>query len=123
MSPNDRFEKPSDGDYEAIRRTFQTIKVFQELGSAMPASYMAVFLAVALEPGLGVSAYADKLGMLRPVCSRAMLEMGKKARTGGPGLELLDSQQDSQDLRAVHYFLTHKGRRLLDRLVNARRLI
>ena len=111
--PADRFAPPTDADARLLRKSASLINAFRSVDPAMPLGYAAAFLAVATNPGQGVTYYADALGMLRPVCSRVLLEIGVKTRTGGPGYELVDRVQNSADMRNVNYYLTAKGRKLL----------
>lgn len=117
MVARDRFAEPSEDDAQLISRGLDLVQAFRAVEPAMPTSYMAAFLIVALKPGLGVARYADELGMIRPIASRILLEIGKKTRTGGPGLGLVDSVQSSEDLRYFNYFLTADGRRLLAKVL------
>lgn len=115
--PRDKFPQPDADTAKSIARLAAAIAVFREIDPAMPTGYVLAFLAVARAPGRGVSDIAQALGMLRPVCSRILLEIGKKARTGGKGLGLVDSVSSNEDLRAVHYQLTVKGKQLLNRVL------
>ena len=109
----DRFAPPSDDDARTLRRAASLIDAFRTIDPAIPSAYIAAFLAVAAQPGLGVTEYAERLDMIRPVCSRVLLEIGVKTRTGGPGYGLVDRMHSTVDMRAVNYYLTPKGRRLL----------
>lgn len=112
----DRFAPPGPSEAKTLRKALAFVDVFRQLDMMhMPANYIAAFLAVALDPGKGVTAYAEATGMLRPVTSRILLEIGAKSRNGESGLGLVDSVRGSTDLRAVNYFLTAKGKKLLAR--------
>lgn len=117
MITRDRFAKPSATDATHIRRMMKLIEAFRQVEPSMPTSYVAAFLAVAYEPGQGVTKYARDLGVIVPVASRILLEIGKKARMGGPGYGLVDSVQATNDLRAWNYYLTPRGVKLLDHIV------
>jgi len=104
---------------EKLRAALEVIEAFRAVDTAMPSGYMAAFLQVAINPGQSVSTYAPELGMVTPVASRVLLEIGKKTRTGGVGMELVDSQQSAQDLRFVQYFVTTKGRALVAKIIRA----
>lgn len=111
--PADRFAQPSDHDARQLRKATSLIDAFRAVDPAMPLSYAAAFLAVASNPGHGVTAYAETLGMVKPVASRVLLEIGIKTRTGGPGYELVDRVHNDADMRNVNYFLTAKGKKLM----------
>lgn len=90
------------------------LQAFRALEPTMPTAYAAAFLAVALKPGQGVSYYANQLGMLGPVASRILLEIGQKTRKEDQeSLQLVDTVTHPDDLRAKMFFLTAKGERLL----------
>ncbi len=117
MAIRDRFAPPSADDAATLRRLVALIDAFRQIEPSMPTSYIAGFLAVATEPGMGATFYARKLGVIVPVASRILLEMGKKTRTGGPGHELVDSVQATDDLRQWNFYVTPRGRKLLDRCI------
>ena len=96
------------------------LDVFRAVDPAMPIGYAAAFLAVATKPGQGVTYYAETLGMIRPVASRVILEIGQKTRGGaiGSGFGLVDSVHNDMDMRNVDYFLTAKGKRLLTKILD-----
>ena len=113
----DRYASPSDDDQRRLTRLIAIFQIMRDINPTLPVSYAQAFLAVALSPGQGPAHYAKALGVVQPVASRTLLEIGKKARTGGPGLGLVDSQQDPVDLRTLHYYLTPKGRSLFEHIM------
>jgi DNA-binding MarR family transcriptional regulator len=113
----DRFASPDDDGARRLSRLFAVLQVLREVSPTLPASYAQALLAVAMKPGHGSGTYAKDLGVIQPVASRTLLEIGKKTRGGGPGLGLVDSQQDPVDLRQQRYFLTPKGRKLIDKVL------
>lgn len=115
----DRFAELPEDEVNRLEALTRAIEVFREVDSAFPASYMAAFLMVAIKPGLGTSEYARRLGMLQPVASRILLEIGQKARTGEPGLGWIDGVSDLQDMRTKRMFVTPKGRAVLRKLNTA----
>jgi DNA-binding MarR family transcriptional regulator len=113
----DKYTKLLLEDAEKVEALIRVIDIFREYDTAFPASYIAAFLLVAMNPGKGSSEYARDLGLAQAVTSRLMLEIGQKSRTGEEGLGLLDSSPDGQDLRVRRVFLTNKGRGLLRRVL------
>lgn len=91
----------------------------EEIDTAIPATYMAAFLLVALKPGKGASDYGRELGLAQAVTSRILLEIGKKSRTGKEGYGLVDSDQDPIDLRLRRNYLTPKGEALFKKIMVA----
>lgn len=113
----DRFASPSDDDHRRLSRLIAIIQVLREVSPTLPLSYAQAFLYVAMNPGHGPVTYAQALGVVQPVASRTLLEIGKKTRTGGPGLGLVDSQPDDTDLRLSRYFLTTRGYKLMAKVM------
>ena len=116
----DRFLPPSKSDATALHHHLSTVQLFREVDGAIPASYLAAFLAVAISPGCTVTEVAELIGAGRPVTSRILLALGQRSRDGSAGYDLVDSSRANADLRSVNYFLTPKGRALVDRLLNRR---
>lgn len=112
MLTPDLFAPPSDKEMRAITSVAQVVDLFRQYDPSMPASYLAALLAVARDPGKGVTYYARELGIAAPGCSRLMLEIGKRTRTGGAGHGLIDNVQ-GQDMRSWLHYLTPKGQDLL----------
>ena len=105
-----KFTAPAPEEFTQISRLQDVIGTFRALDGAFPASYMVCLLAVAKEPGFGVTHYSTKLGMLQAVVSRILLELGNRTRKGGDGMGLVDSVRDPNDYRVYRYYLTPKGR-------------
>jgi DNA-binding MarR family transcriptional regulator len=121
MSSNmgDKFTELPDDEAIKVERLLRAVEIFREFDTAFPASYVAAFLYVALQPGKGPSEIGEALGVAQAAASRLVLEIGQKSRHGGEGLGLVDSVPDPHDLRARKLFLTKKGRQLLSRLLVA----
>lgn len=117
MATPAKFAPPNAEDLRSMRRGLDFLQAFRTVEPSLPSSYMVAFMAVAMEPGHGTVYYAKKLGMVQPVVSRILLEIGQKTRTGGAGLGLVDSATDPVDLRLRRYFLTPKGTALLNSLL------
>lgn len=104
-------------EVRVLSRVFDIFSAFREVAPSIPASYAQAFLAVAMNPGQPTGTYAKSIGMMQPVVSRTLLEIGKKSRTGGMGLDLVFSVDDAQDLRVKRYQLTEKGNKLIQSLL------
>lgn len=117
LESRDRFAAPSMDDVRRLTRLIAVFNALREVSPTIPASYAQAFLAVALNPGHGPGTYAQTLGLVQPVTSRTLLEIGKKTRKGGPGLGLVDSQSDAIDLRLTRYLLTTKGHNLMAKIM------
>ena len=113
-----RFDLPNPDDARILRRLSRVNGAFRSVSTSMPCSYVAAYLAVALKPGLGVTDYGNAIGIVQPIMSRILLEIGQKSRNGGEGLGLLDSRRDPTDFRQHQVFLTPKGKMLLNQILN-----
>ena len=113
---SDKFAPPSEDIVGHLRAATELLRAFRAIEPTMPTSYAAAFLAVALDPGKGTVHYAKVLGVVQPVASRHLLEIGQKTRTNEPGLGLVASEYDKVDLRLKRYFLTAKGNALLSQI-------
>jgi len=114
-----KFDKPLDETLSCLMLVSEAVDVFRAVEPSIPSSYIAAFLAVAMDPGNGTVHYSKQLGMLQPVASRVLLEIGQKTRTGQPGLGLVAAEYDLHDLRLKRYYLTPKGHALIMRLEKA----
>jgi DNA-binding MarR family transcriptional regulator len=109
----DRYAPPSDLEVRRLQMLIDVVQIIRKQEPKMTTSYLVAFLAVAMDPGKGPTAYAERLGTIQPVMSRVLLEIGKKARSRETGaLGLVDSEPDPGNLRQHRYFLTEKGREL-----------
>lgn len=120
MQKDQRFAAPDEEDAARLETGLEIVNAFREIDPKMPSSYMAMFLAVAKEPGRGPTHYAETLGTIQPMASRILLEIGIKARERAEPLGLVDRAQ-GEDLRSQAYFLTPKGRILERKLLNVLR--
>jgi DNA-binding MarR family transcriptional regulator len=86
------------------------------LDHSIPLSYIRAFLCVAQKEGLGPSEYAKMYGTTQPMMSRYLIELSIRGRNAirKSGLGLVERVSDSEDLRAQRYFLTVKGRQVLN---------
>jgi DNA-binding MarR family transcriptional regulator len=118
-SASDKFAELPDDESLRVERLLRAVEIFREFDTAFPASYMAAFMYVALQPGKGPSEIGESMGVAQAAASRLILEIGQKSRHGGEGLGLVDSAPDPADMRVKRLFLTTKGRQLLRRLLLA----
>ncbi|SDR09013.1 hypothetical protein SAMN05519103_00699 [Rhizobiales bacterium GAS113] len=108
----DRFGPLGEQERRAAERLDDALAMLLVAGISS-VGHARSLLAVALEPGAGSADYAKRVGSLQPVISRHLLELGIKARTGGPGLGLIDRQSDPADLRNHRNYLTSNGKRAI----------
>ena len=113
-----RAHKLNDSDAAALLKGQRIIEVFRKADHKIPASYIAAFLAVALQPSKGPTHYAQVLGTIQPVASRLLLEIGTKARHKDESLGLVDREVSAHSLRDQEYFLTGKGLAMMHELIS-----
>lgn len=113
-----RAHKLNDADAHALKKCWRIIEAFRKVDHKIPASYIAAFLAVALQPSKGPTHYAQVLGTIQPIASRLLLELGAKARHKDESLGLVDREVSAHSLRDQEYFLTHKGAALMAELIS-----
>ena len=63
--------------------------------------------------------YSKRSGVAQSVMSRHLLDLGDKARLGGPGYGLVTSSRDPVNLRRRPVVLTNKGRALANDIIRA----
>jgi hypothetical protein len=108
----------SDDERKVLRKVRRLIALFRAIEPRIPSSYMDAFLAVSLKPGEGPTEYARDLGILQPLASRLLLEIGAtKSRNQGEPLGLVDFQMSPNNMSKKEFFLTGKGRHLMNQIV------
>jgi DNA-binding MarR family transcriptional regulator len=81
-----------------------------------PASYIEAFYLVAMEQGLSVEEYAARAERSISTMSRHLLDIGDRNRKMKPGLGLVTARANPLNRRRREYFLTPRGRALLNQL-------
>jgi DNA-binding MarR family transcriptional regulator len=109
----------SDDVRQAARAMRLALEPFIALNPTIPASYIISLLAVTEKEGLPVSEYAKEVGMLRPVMTRHLLDLGERDRHGGEGMNVIEQKQDRKDLRVKRSFINEKGAALLSKVRRA----
>lgn len=66
-----------------------------------------------------VSTYAKEVGILKPVMTRHLLDLGERDRHGDEGMKLVGRKKDRQDLRIVRTFISEKGAALMSKVRHA----
>jgi hypothetical protein len=106
--------KPNDK--KIIQDLLWVLKPFVDLRRSIPLPFVTTFLVVALNEGLGVSAYARAVGVSRAAMSRYLRDVGDRARNGGPGLGLVRIVPFATNRSRSRVLLTPKGRRIIKEL-------
>ena len=86
--------------------------------SSPPIGYLQAFLLVALEPGLSVKEYANRLKVSNRTMRRYLLDIGDRNQGEAPGLRLVSSWPN-----LFKYELTPKGYLLAYQIASAVRKI
>lgn len=94
-------------------------QAFRQVDQTMPMQLAYTFLLVALHDGISVTEVADLAGFRLATASRHLLDLGERNRKKEPGLGLVKSEVDPDELRRKIYTLTPKGRNLYNTILNA----
>lgn len=109
-----------------LRRALALMEHLRTLHPEIAAQTTAVFLLVALEPGLAVTEVGDKLGLTMSAVSRnceilsdervrrRVTVKGKQHDELQPGLGLIEKRENPMDKRRKELHLTNNGRRAIN---------
>lgn len=109
-------EEASEAEQASIRNLASVLEMFMELRANIPVHQIVILLRTALDEGHSQKYYSEKLGYPTATISRAMLDLGKKLRTGEPGSMLIDERPSVHSLREHEMLLTAKGRAFLKKV-------
>lgn len=104
-------------ELKAIGRLINSLKTFKLMKETMPLQYVLSFLAVASDEGKGVKDYAEMLGVNATTMSRHLLDIGPRNREMTEGYGLIQYRANPLELRKHEYFLTPKGRQLINHVL------
>lgn len=106
-----------------MKALFKALDIIADEYEGMPLRQAMAFLSVAInEADYGAAELKDVGRDTRApaqVVSRDLLGLGKRARSGAPGLGLIETYEDFQDLRRKPYRLTKAGHTLIKQLSEA----
>ena len=102
---------------EKLRRLLSALAHFRQLNETMPLQYVISFLIVATNEGQGVKDYSKMLGVNPTTMSRHLLDIGPRNRQMNDGYGLVQCRPNATDLRKHEYFITPKGKLLLDKIL------
>lgn len=98
-------------------------RAIRELRTAIdpnvPTQVIQAVLVVAQDEGQTLSDYARRLGANISTASRHFLDLGERNRKMEKGYQLIERQVDPKNLRINRYYLTTKGRLLIQSLVES----
>jgi len=96
----------------ALQRSYEPLTKMQ----AMPVRQALTFIVVAQHPGITPTEMMRFTRSNSAVTSRDLLGLGKRARSGKPGLGLIRAVEDMEDLRIKKYYLTAEGLAAINRI-------
>lgn len=92
-----------------------TLEELRELSTQTTVAAALAFLKIATDEGCTVGEVQKSIGLEPTSTSRAVSILMTKAR-GKEGLGLVETKPDDIDLRVKHLHLSHKGRRVWNRI-------
>jgi DNA-binding MarR family transcriptional regulator len=107
----------SDDHKTALNKIVNVLQALRKVRPTMPINHAFAFLTVALDEGLGVTEYAERLNVSQSVMTRWLYDIGLQTRTREPGLDLVIQRADPLDMRRHQTFLTDAGRSLAYELI------
>jgi len=98
-------------DASVIQSLLQALETFLKLRGPVPLRELVVFLHIALDEGNEAIEYADRLKLHRGAMSKYVRDLADRARSGGPGLGLIEFKHtNGKGYNRKPIFLTKKGR-------------
>ena len=115
----DQFHELSSRQRTLVLRFAMAIHVLQALHNRLTTAQAFTFLAAWAEEGLPVSVLAVRCGVKPVTVSTHLRELSSRVINDEPGLGLLavTDRQTRSDFRLRHVFLTERGHRLAERMV------
>lgn len=102
---------------DSIKRLAKAINVFRALYADIPTTTVAVFLQIAIRPGISSKELLDRVGASQSAISRHLALLGDYSWRGGEGLGLVDLIEEPTDRRIKVAFLKPKGQALAAKLM------
>ncbi len=93
------------------------VSAVRMLDDALPVQTLAVFLEIAKNEGITINELCDRVGLASSSASRNVAALSGQHWLKKPGLGLVETQTDPQDLRRKTIRLTAKGRQLKDQII------
>jgi DNA-binding MarR family transcriptional regulator len=109
-----------------LRRALALTETLRQVNPELGVQTFAVFLVVALEPGLAILEVGDKLGLTQSAVSRnceilstekvrrRVTVKGKTTEELQPGLGLIEKRDNPMDKRRKELYLTAAGRKVVN---------
>lgn len=90
------------------------LKELRKLDDDMPIQQAAVFIRVAMMPGITMKQLAEMEGISQSSCSRNVAALSKWHRLNREGLDLVRAMEDPAERRRKIVKLTPKGQRVVE---------
>lgn len=103
----------NDDEKRAIKGFAEALDEFTERRANIPTHQIAILCRLLNDEGKSQRYYADKWQLPRSTISRAMLDLGRKTRSGDPGLGLIEERANMEDLREQEIYVSSVGKALL----------
>jgi DNA-binding MarR family transcriptional regulator len=98
------------------------LAAFSNVNPTMPIQVATTFLIVAMNEGSSLVDIQKYSGFRQSTISRHLMDLGARNRKREPGFGLIEVRPDSVDLRRNEYYLTPKGKSLINQLVDILRV-
>ncbi|WP_448955744.1 hypothetical protein [Labrys neptuniae] len=105
---------PHDHKIEA-QRMLEVLQAVRQADMNMTSRAMAVLFYVAAHPGTSGTDMAKALGEKQPMIAKAVAILQEQGVSGKEGLQLLEHRYEDPDGRVKNYYLSVKGRDLMNR--------
>lgn len=100
-----------------IMKLDRAINALREHDAEMQAQTISILLQVAVNPGIAMRALEERTGLRSSSVSRNVTALSDLHRSGKPGLGMVVAKEDPDDRRSKQVFLTTKGNRVVERLL------
>ena len=102
---------------EPAEKLVHALAPFFVLRERLPARSIQVLLLVAAHEGETVGDFSRRAAVPNSSMSRLLLDLGPRARDGTEGMGLLVRRGDPANFLKAQYFLTPKGRALVNKVL------
>lgn len=113
----------TEEDKATAKAIFMAIDPLVKQAPNMTLQHFLSLLRVMMDEGKGVTEYAHEAGVYKTVMTRHLLDLGRRDRHGGEGLDLIYQKRDDKDLRINRAWATRKGVALVHNMRRALELL
>ena len=101
---------------DRLLKLTRIMALFRTISPTMPIQLVQTFLLVAQNEGAGLRELAGMAHAKLPTMSRHLLDLGERNRNMQPGFGLVERVPNPMELRSNQYYLSRKGRNLIEAL-------